>query len=207
MNTLASAHTVIRRPVMSGRNAMLGASLLAAASAFAGAATAAATPAPAADSQSAASVVSARWQKHQLRFDYNAFTSYYTCGGLEDKVKEILKYFGARPNVKVTVTGCPRPDAITDIAWVDVEFETLTAANGGTGADTVAATWQPVELRPNRPLSMGRGECEIVEKLKPVVTASFSLQDLDYRTSCIPHQVGLDDYAVHGKALQQLKGK
>ena len=192
---------------MSARSTLLGAALLATAS-FATSAGAAATPAPAGvDSDGAAAVVSARWQKHQLRFDYNAFTSYYTCAGLEDKVKEILKYFGARPNVKVTVSGCPRPDAVTEFAWVDVQFETLTAANGGTGTDTVAATWQPVQLRPNRPLSMGRGECEIVEKMKPVVTASFALQDLQYRTSCVPHQVGLDDYAVQGRTLQQLKGK
>ena len=192
---------------MPAHSALLGAAVLAA-MAFAASAGAAATPARAGDSQPAAAVVNAHWQKHQLRFDFNTFTSYYTCGGLEDKVREILVHFGARPNVKVSVTGCPRPDAITELAWVDVQFETLAAsASGGTGADSVAATWQPVELRPNRPLTMGRGECEIVEKLKPVVTASFALQDLDYRTSCVPHQVGLDDYAVHGKTLQQLKGK
>jgi hypothetical protein len=179
---------------MSPRTALVGAALLVAAPWLAAAATTDTT------------AVSARWQKHELTFDYHAFTSFYTCNGLEDKVRQILLLFGARKGAKVNVTGCPQgPDTPTSMAWVRVQFESLGDGGRSGGADTVPANWQPVELRPNRPTSMGQGECEIVEKLKPVLTAGFDLQDLEYRTSCTPHQIGLNDYGVRGKVLQPIQ--
>ena len=122
-------------------------------------------------------------------------------------MREILLHFGARPGAKVAATGCTRPNEPSAVAWVKVQFESLGDAGGNGGANSVAASWQPVELRPNRPSAMGRGECEIVELLKPVLTASFALQDLEYRTSCVPHQVGLDDYRVRGKVLQPIQAE
>jgi hypothetical protein len=88
-----------------------------------------------------------------------------------------------------------------------MEFDTLATgaapdADGAAPPAAVAARWQPVELSSNRPSFMGGGECELVEQLKPVLTASFALEDLEYRTRCIPHSVSLGDYSVRGKVLQ-----
>jgi hypothetical protein len=178
---------------MSRRTALIGTALLAALPLRV-------TPATAADA-TAPAPVSARWQKHELKFDYHGFTSYYTCDGLEAKVREILLHFGARKGARVSATGCPGANAPSAMAWVTVEFESLGEAGKNGGPDAVAASWQPVELRPRRPSSMGDGECEIVEQLKPVLTAGFALQGLDYRTHCVPHQVSLGDYSVSGKVL------
>jgi hypothetical protein len=184
---------------MSPRTALIGAALIAVAPLFATQASAAADP--------AAAAISARWQKHELNFDYHGFTSFYTCDGLEDKVRQILVHFGARKDAKVRATGCLSPDKPSATAWVKVQFESLGEAGSSGGSDTVAASWQPVELRPNRPSSMGQGECEIVEKIKPVLTAGFALQNLEYRTNCLPHQISLDDYSVRGKVLQPMPAK
>ncbi len=184
---------------MSPRTAVIGAALLAAAPLLAAPAAAAATTA------ATTTPVAARWQKHELSFDYHGFTSYYTCEGLQDKVKQILLLFGARPGARVDATGCPTPNTPSATAWVKLQFESLGNSGTNGGADSVAASWQPVELRPNRPFSMGQGECEIVEKLKPVLTAGFDLQDLEYRTRCVPHQIGINDYSVRGKVLQPVQ--
>jgi len=145
--------------------------------------------------------VAARWEKHELQFTYHGFTSYYTCDGLENKVRLILVHFGARKDARVQATGCPYgPDAPSPSAWVTVAFESLAEAGDSVG-DAVAASWQTVELGPRRPYFMGDGECELIEQLKPLLSAGFALQGVEYRTRCVPHQISFGDYSVRGKVL------
>lgn len=193
---------------MSPRTALIGTALLSVLPLLVTLVAAPAAAAAAAADTPSVAPVSARWQKHELKFNYSGFTSLYTCDGLEGKVREILVHFGARKEAKVRATGCAfGPNTPSATAWVTVEFESLGDAGQNGGADTVAAGWQPVELRPRRPISMGDGECELVEQLKPVLTAGFALQDIDYRTRCMAHQTSLGDYSVRGKVLQPLPGK
>lgn len=157
--------------------------------------------------------LNAQWQHQSRTFNYQGFTSHYTCDGLEGKVRQILVYLGARKDAKVRATGCAYgPTSPSPYAWVSMEFDTLAtgAAPDTAGAAppaAVAARWQPVELSSNRPSFMGGGECELIEQLKPVLTASFALEDLEYRTRCIPHSVSLGDYSVRGKVLQPSAAK
>lgn len=178
---------------MSPRTALFSAMLLAVLPALATSATTPASTAP----------VAAQWKKHEVEFVYHGFTSYYTCDGLEEKVRQILLHFGARKGAKAIATGCPYgPSSPSHTAWVKAEFESLVAGDPEGGASAVESSWQALELRPRRPSWMGDGECEIVEQLKPLLTASFALQDLDYRTRCVPHQVSMADYGVTGKVLR-----
>jgi hypothetical protein len=62
-----------------------------------------AAPATVADE---ASTVMAVWVQKEVDFPYKGLTSYYTCDGIRDKVRAILKYVGARPGFKVTVRSC-----------------------------------------------------------------------------------------------------
>jgi hypothetical protein len=155
----------------------------------------------------------ASWQEHNATFAYSGFTTYYTCDGLEAKVRSILLYLGARKDLKVTSNGCANgPNRPSPTAWVTAHFHTLAASSGAmtagaasgptTGTDAVQAQWSSFELAPHRPQDMGDGECELVERMKPVITANFTLRDIDYRTSCIPHQVTIADYGVRGKILR-----
>ena len=161
----------------------------------------------AADATSApAAPVSAQWQHQSRTLTFQGFTSHYTCDGLEDKVRQILVYLGARKDAKVRASGCAYgPNHPSPYAFLNMEFDTLNAAGKpaeGAAAEPVSARWQAIELSSNRPFFMGSGECELVEQLKPVLTASFALEDLDYRTRCIPHQITLGDFSVRGKVLQ-----
>src|SRR5258706_11517080 len=82
----------------------------------------AATPAPAATDTAAAT-----WTEHKSSFQYIGFTSYYTCGGIEAKVRQVLLHLGARGDLKVNATGCTMSGADQPSAFVRVEvsFHTL----------------------------------------------------------------------------------
>lgn len=115
------------------------------------------------------------WVAREVSFDYMGLTTYYTCDGIRDKVRRILRSIGVRPDFKVTVTGClndagaygrlggvermPRvhvkaalpqpatPELLAELAKPDAKRE-LIARVKGTGDATVEATAQfPAEWR------------------------------------------------------------
>jgi hypothetical protein len=148
-------------------------------------------------------IVAGSWQHHQVTFNYFGITSLYTCDGLEEQVRGILLYLGARQGAKVYASGCPGPiNAPSRTAWVKADFYTLAPAAAAAGSDTVKASWTAVELTPRRPNFMGDGDCELVQGMKDLILKNFSLRNVEYRTSCVPHEVLLDAYAVKGQALK-----
>jgi hypothetical protein len=164
----------------------------------------AAAAAPPADSVTApADSVTGAWQHHKVTFSYYGFTSLFTCDGLEDHVRQILLYLGARRDAKVHARGCPGPyNTPSHSAWVDADFYALAPAADAGGADTVKARWTPLEMTPRRPGFMEDGDCELIQEMKDLIIKNFSLRNVEYRTSCVPHEVSMDAYAVKGQALR-----
>ena len=141
----------------------------------------------------------ASWKHQQLKFNYMGFTAHYTCDGLEEKVKQVLKHFGARDGMKVRATGCADPNAPSPFAWVEADFDALVPDSAG---GDVKVQWKPIQLSANRPSFMGAGECELVDQIKPMLTQGFALRDLSYQTHCFPHSVSIGDYNVRGEVLK-----
>jgi len=158
--------------------------------------------APAADA--APTPEATAWQHHGAKFNFSGFTSAYTCEGMEGKVREILAFLGARRNMQVSAQGCPRgPNSLSHMVWVTVEFDTLApAAAGAAAADLVPAQWTAFRLTAQRPFFMDAGDCELIEAMKPMLTANFSLRALEYSTSCTPHEVTFADFRVKGEVLK-----
>ena len=104
----------------------------------------------AADS-AAGSAATGRWKEHDLSFTYSGFTSKYSCDGLADKVRLLLRTLGARPDLKVTTYGCGALyGGPTEFPRVKLRFATLEPATEGPAslpAESVAvqpaATPQP----------------------------------------------------------------
>lgn len=141
------------------------------------------------------------WQHRQATISYFGITSLYTCDGLEDKVRALLQYLGARADLKVHATGCPGgPNRPSSTAWVNVDFYSLAPAEAGA-AEGIDTGWRALTVMPNRPTWMGAGECELMDQMKDVVLKDFSVRSVDYRTHCFPHDVGINDYAVKGEIL------
>jgi hypothetical protein len=148
----------------------------------------------------------ASWRQHEVEFQYMGFTTFYTCDGIEDKVKLVLKRLGARDDVQVRAMGCDFGlRNISPHAWVRAQFSTLTPMGADFHGESVNAEWQPFELSPRRPDFMGEGECELMHWMRPLVTGNFALRNLEYRASCTPHQISLSDYTVRGQTLQLVK--
>ncbi len=145
----------------------------------------------------------AEWRSQKLEFTYAGFTAFYTCEGLESKVRYILLTFGARKDLKVRALGCDRAqNQPNKIAWVEAEFSSLAPAAQGAGPDTVQAAWGKVELSPNRPTDMGMGECELVDQMRPMLEKGFALRNTNFQTSCVPKHISVADYNVKAEVLR-----
>jgi hypothetical protein len=156
----------------------------------------------AATSEPQATEVKARWQVHKLDLDYVGLTARYSCDGIEDKVKAFLGAYGARKGMKVRAFGCDMtPGHFDRFATVRGEFEVLVPADE-SATDTVAARWQPLELRANRPFEMGEGDCELFEQLRPTLEKVFAQRDASYVTHCTPYQVGLGSWSIKAQVLR-----
>jgi hypothetical protein len=150
-------------------------------------------------------IAAGAWQHHKVSFNYVGFTALYTCEGLEDQVRQILLYLGARKDVHVSARGCPGPsNTPSRNAYVDADFYTLAPVAGAGASDTVKTRWTAFELTPRHPGFMGNGDCELMQSMKDLITKNFSLRDLEYRTDCYPNVVNLDSFAVKAQALRAL---
>jgi hypothetical protein len=132
------------------------------------------------------------WQKHEYSFTFMGFTSTYSCDGLADKLRVLLIASGARPDAKARAGACAsgfgRPDKF---ARADLTFYTLapwlTAA--AAGSPPINGVWQPVSLADRSPRELGRGDCELVDQFRTAVLPMFTTQNIDNRTTCVPHQL------------------
>lgn len=144
------------------------------------------------------------WQPHHESFTYSGFTSSFTCDGIEGKVGQILRYFGARKDLQVSAHGCPRgPNSLSHMIWIVVDFQTLGAAPADAPSDSlVKAQWTPIQLTGQRPFFMEQGDCELIQAMRPVLTHDFQLRGLSFDTSCMPYQQSLVDFTVKGEVLK-----
>ena len=167
---------------------------------------AAAADAPAA-STTAAAGANAQWREQTLKFTYDGITTLYTCDGLEDKVRAILLEFGARKDLKVRAMGCERGVNLPSrFAWVEASYNALVPDTGTPGTEpakgAIKGQWSAIEIAPNRPFFMGAGECELIEQMRDALAKGFTLRNVQYRTSCTPHQISVGGYAVTAEVLK-----
>jgi len=151
----------------------------------------------------AANVVAGTWQHHKATINYFGITTLYTCDGLENRVRQILLYMGARKDLKVSATGCPGPfNAPSRTAWVNADFYSLAPSPDAGAPGAVQAHWTAVNLTPRRPNFMGEGDCELMQSMKELALKNFSLRDVKYRTDCVPGEVDTYGFSVTGEALK-----
>jgi hypothetical protein len=133
------------------------------------------------------------WQKHEYTLHFMGFTTTYSCDGLEEKMRELLLWAGARSDAKSSASGCDRGFGMpSKFASADVTFYTLATAPAGTG-DAIAATWRKVLWVPHRPQQLGEGDCELVEQFRDQVLPMFTTRAVNNRTHCQPHEVNPGD--------------
>jgi len=139
--------------------------------------------------------VRAAWTAKELRFTYQGFTARYSCDGLRDRMRQALLTLGARKDLTVTSTGCVGGfGSATPFPGVAAKFSVLEPVKDATApadAQTVTAHWQRVDLtdRNRRDPVEAAGDCELIEQIKTRVLPLFSTRNVEYSSTCIPHQL------------------
>lgn len=138
--------------------------------------------------------VSATWTARELQFTYQGFTARYSCDGLRDRMRQALLTLGARKDLTVTATGCVGGFGVaTPFPGVSAKFSVLEPAkdDSSAGTQTLPAHWQRVDLtdRNRRDPVEAAGDCELIEQIKTRVLPLFATRNIDYQSTCIPHQL------------------
>jgi hypothetical protein len=182
--------------------------------------------APAADATSLATEAAplqAVWKEQRIDFNLVSFTSFYSCGGLEDRLKKIMNALGVRAKVRVSAPGCdsgvvrfPRviltaqtPVEATPEALADLEkgrsTRELAARVKGQKIDPeetapFAAHWKAVSLSRGK-LDIEPGDCELIDEVRKKVLPKLSVRIVNDDVSCSPNQVSLGQPRLEVEAL------
>jgi hypothetical protein len=146
--------------------------------------------------------VAGTWQHHSATFHYFGIVARFSCDGIEDHVRSLLLYFGARADLKVKANGCPHEIAPGRVASLDADFYTLAPAADANAPDSVKAYWAAVVVSPSRPIIMSDGDCELLAQMKDLFANNFTLRDLSYRTDCVPQEI--NGFSIKAQALKAL---
>ncbi|MGA2709026.1 MAG: hypothetical protein ACLP0B_19040 [Steroidobacteraceae bacterium] len=163
---------------------------------------------PAATSSPAGESIPSTWQHRTSQIHYFGVTTVFSCDGIEEKVRRILGYLGARKDMRVQARGCVGvPVAPRNAIVVDADFYVLAPVADASAAATVNAQWSVLALEPVHPDFMSEGDCELIDDMKTLTTQSFSVRGIDYRADCVPHQAIPNSFAVKGEILRILPPK
>ena len=147
----------------------------------------------------AAAAPAARWVERKFNYTYMGFTTHYSCDGLRDNVRDVLLALGARKSdLKVRSMGCTKLVGPEPFPGVSARFWVLAPASAddaGKTAETAAlpTQWHRVDLVRMPQFTFDRGQCELLEQLKKKALPLFTTRNLNFRSSCVPHQVSVGD--------------
>ena len=145
------------------------------------------------------------WTPKELRFVYLGFTSHYSCDGLADKMRAIVRQLGARSDLKIREVPCSgqlgRP---TEFPGVTVNMNVLVpwdAASANAAATPVPAHWKLVEISTERDPLREAGDCELIEQVKSRVLPLFTTRNVEYHSTCIPNQLQIGGTQLKAEVL------
>ena len=155
------------------------------------------------------------WQRHEYTLAYDGFTSHYSCDGIADKVKLLLRAAGARADVKVSGS-CSSPlGAPSRIAIARATFYTLSGPGAAptappAGAAPAAApanvpgAWKAVEFRDGAPSGLEMGDCELVDQFERELLPFFTTRNRESHMACVPHTYQLGAISLRFEAFAPL---
>ena len=142
--------------------------------------------------------VNAQWRSYDLNFRYMGFTTYYSCSGLEDRLKSILIELGADRDVKVTATGCFGPSDFNNMLSARIKVR-MPVTEGGEAASFPAVV-KDVTLRGDS-VHMGSGDCELLEQVRDQLLPGLELSLVKASLACVPGHVATSRPILQVKAL------
>jgi hypothetical protein len=134
----------------------------------------------------------AAWTRHEVDFFYVGFTTRYTCSGLRNKVKLLLKHLGVRDDVKILERGCEAGyQKVADFPHLKITFWAPTIPQQGDKdvGEPVLGVWKQVVIKKNSPKGLEMGDCELVELFRDHLMPKFLTRSMEGDVNCIPHQL------------------
>lgn len=133
------------------------------------------------------------WTPKKLRFTYMGFTARYSCDGLNTKLRSVLLDLGARPDLKLTSTGCSggfgRPTPFPGVSATLQVLEPVGDKAPDTDTKVLAAHWKTVVVAPRGEPLNAAGDCELTEQIKQRILPLFTTRNVEYSSTCIPNQL------------------
>jgi hypothetical protein len=193
---------------------------------LAGAALLAGATAGHAQSAASAAPVQAVRKEQVLSFNFQSFTTFYSCSSLESKVKRILEAVGAGPEIKLRTRGCLNPHEIASMPHVEIKLVSLVEATpevlaeldkNRTRRELIArargdmrlvaieeeqlpAQWKDVSL--SRPkLFLDAGDCELVEQMRDKVFPKLAIKIVEDEIRCSRQRASLGQPKLVVQAL------
>jgi len=126
------------------------------------------------------------WQAHRYQFQYLSDNSTYSCGGLADKLRLLLRTVDAR-DVHVTPVCLGNPGLPDRFATADLRFQTLTPESPGSPSASATRTpgaWQHVVWTFEQPRTFGPGDCSLIQQLLKSVVPMLPTRNLQTHFDC-----------------------
>jgi hypothetical protein len=171
--------------------------------------------------------VQAIWKPQEINFYFQSFTTFYSCTGLEDKLKRILKELGVHGTVRVRSSECqgsvarmPRvllnvvsaveatPQALAERDKSKSRHELSARVRGQTeelkdALEEFPAQWRHVRLTRGA-LGLEPGDCELIDELRRKVLPKLAVRVVHNNMSCSPNQLTLGQPQLEVEALVAL---
>ncbi len=150
----------------------------------------------------------AKWVQRTIRFTYMGMTTHYSCEGLRDAVQLILIELGARrQDLSVHPYGCTAllggPDPFPAVAGTFYVLQSVPQQQAeSSGAPTVAAHWQTVQVRLDQSPVDEAGQCELLEQVQQRILPLFDTRNVRFQSNCIPHQLTIPGAALAVDVLE-----
>lgn len=145
------------------------------------------------------------WTTRNFTFEYQGFTTRYTCDGLREKMRSLLIKLGARDDLQVTPYGCPGRTGPDLPIGIIVKMRVLAPAPAGT-AQSVSATWKKVDLLGTRAPLDAASDCELIAQVQRKVLPQFATRNVDYRADCRRGQVVIGSTIAQADVLTAAGG-
>ncbi|HUO96338.1 MAG TPA: hypothetical protein VMT92_08900 [Steroidobacteraceae bacterium] len=131
-------------------------------------------------------MVAGHWEKRQHDLNYFGVTSVFSCDGLREEIKMLLRAAGARADVDVRMS-CSNPvEGPSRITDAHATFYVLVP--GAAGEEPVVGAWHKVEFRAGRPAWLSEGDCELVAQFAKDLLPLLTTRGVENRVNCVPHE-------------------
>lgn len=147
----------------------------------------------------------AQWEVQQIRFRYTGFSTFYTCDGIERKLRRLLILLGARDDARVEAL-CNNQNRVDRFHKLQLAFAMpVPADKTDISREIIPAEWQDVRIIGKLSRYLDAGDCELLDQFQRQVLPHLQVRVLKKRLYCIPNRREMNNLGLRISALKALE--